>query len=305
MPGAALVGTRYQPPYPNVDGSAHRVVAAGFVQLDEGTGIVHMAPAFGAEDLEVGRREGWPLFNPVDEEGRFTDLAPEFVRGRLVKEADPDIIEDLRSRRSTGGRPAHRAHLPVVLAVRHAPPLLPTPLLVHPDHGPQGRAARRQRVGPLVPAPHPARAVRGLATEQRRLVAVPRALLGDAAPHLALRRRTPDRGRVPRRAVRGRRAGRDRTSTRTGPPSTRSSWPAGSAVPRLAAFPRWATPGSTPGRCRSPSGATRGRGPRARTGSSSSSPPTSSPRASTRPAAGSTRSWPRGSCCSVGPRTAT
>jgi len=59
---------------------------------------VHMAPAFGAEDLEVGRRQGWPVFNPVDEEGRFTDLAPAFVRGRFVKDADPDITEDLRSR---------------------------------------------------------------------------------------------------------------------------------------------------------------------------------------------------------------
>ena len=66
--------------------------------MDEGTGIVHLAPAFGAEDLDVARLEGWPVFNPVDEEGRFTDLAPEFVRGRSVKEADPDIIADLDRR---------------------------------------------------------------------------------------------------------------------------------------------------------------------------------------------------------------
>jgi isoleucyl-tRNA synthetase len=125
MRGAELVGARYEPPYPNVDGSTHRVVAAGFVQLDEGTGVVHMAPAFGTEDLEVGRREGWPLFNPVDEEGRFTDLAPEFVRGRFVKEADADIIDDLRARR----------RLVAAQRIEHTYPLCwrcDTPLLYYP-----------------------------------------------------------------------------------------------------------------------------------------------------------------------------
>jgi isoleucyl-tRNA synthetase len=95
--GSALVGTRYAPLYPNVEG-AHRVVAADFVSLEDGTGIVHMAPAFGPEDLEVGRREGWPVFKPLDGEGRFTDEAPDLVRGRFFKEADLPITEDLRGR---------------------------------------------------------------------------------------------------------------------------------------------------------------------------------------------------------------
>jgi isoleucyl-tRNA synthetase len=98
LPGRDLVGVRYAPMYPNVEG-AHRVVAADFVSLEDGTGVVHMAPAFGAEDLEVGRREGWPMYKPIDGEGRFTDEAPAFVRGRFFKEADPLIIEDLRARR--------------------------------------------------------------------------------------------------------------------------------------------------------------------------------------------------------------
>jgi isoleucyl-tRNA synthetase len=97
MAGNELVGVRYAPLYPNVEG-AHHVVAADFVSLEDGTGIVHVAPAFGAEDLEVGRREGWPTFKPVDGEGRFTDEAPAFVRGLFFKEADPLIIEDLRAR---------------------------------------------------------------------------------------------------------------------------------------------------------------------------------------------------------------
>ncbi|MGZ4154814.1 MAG: isoleucine--tRNA ligase [Actinomycetota bacterium] len=97
LPGAALVGAGYEPLYPNVEG-AHRVVAAAFVSLEDGTGIVHLAPAFGPEDMEIGRREGWPVFKPLDEEGRFTDLAPAFVRGKFFKEADPDITRDLDER---------------------------------------------------------------------------------------------------------------------------------------------------------------------------------------------------------------
>ncbi|MEW6060105.1 MAG: isoleucine--tRNA ligase [Actinomycetota bacterium] len=95
--GLDLVGARYEPLYPNVAG-AHRVAAADFVSLDEGTGVVHMAPAFGAEDLEIGLREGWPMFKPIDGEGLFTDEAPEFVRGKFFKEADPFITEELRGR---------------------------------------------------------------------------------------------------------------------------------------------------------------------------------------------------------------
>jgi isoleucyl-tRNA synthetase len=97
--GHQLVGARYEGLYPNVEGDVYRVVEADFVSMEEGTGIVHIAPGFGAEDLEVGRREGWPAFNPLDDYGRFTDQTPvEWIRGLFVKEADPDITEDLRRR---------------------------------------------------------------------------------------------------------------------------------------------------------------------------------------------------------------
>jgi isoleucyl-tRNA synthetase len=95
--GSALVGSRYEPLYPNVEG-AHRVVAAPFVSLEDGTGVVHLAPAFGHEDMEVGRREGWPPYKPLDGEGRFTDVAPPFVRGLFFKDADAEIIRDLDER---------------------------------------------------------------------------------------------------------------------------------------------------------------------------------------------------------------
>ncbi len=95
--GSDLLGSRYEPPYPNVEG-AHVVVAGDFVSMDDGTGIVHLAPAFGPEDLAIGRAQGWPIFKPVGDDGRFTDLAPEFVRGLFVKDADPHIVDDLRTR---------------------------------------------------------------------------------------------------------------------------------------------------------------------------------------------------------------
>jgi isoleucyl-tRNA synthetase len=97
MKGADLVGLQYVAPYENVD-DAHVVVAADFVSMDDGTGLVHMAPAFGAADLAIGRANGWPVFKPVDDAGRFNDLAPAFVRGQFVKDADPAIVEDLRER---------------------------------------------------------------------------------------------------------------------------------------------------------------------------------------------------------------
>jgi isoleucyl-tRNA synthetase len=74
------------------------VVAGSFVSMADGTGIVHMAPAFGAEDLAVGLAEGWPVFKPVADDGRFTELGPEIVRGLFVKDADPVIVEDLADR---------------------------------------------------------------------------------------------------------------------------------------------------------------------------------------------------------------
>jgi isoleucyl-tRNA synthetase len=97
VPGDALLGARYEPPYPNVEG-AHTVVSGAFVQMEDGTGIVHLAPAFGAEDLEVGREQGWPVFKPVGDDGRFTDLAPELIRGLFVKDSDPLIVENLTAR---------------------------------------------------------------------------------------------------------------------------------------------------------------------------------------------------------------
>ncbi|GJM22604.1 MAG: isoleucine--tRNA ligase [Planctomycetota bacterium] len=75
----------------------HTVRRADFVSADDGTGIVHMAPAFGADDFTIRQRDGLPLLLPVDEQGRFTDAFARFA-GRFVKDADKDLIRDLKDR---------------------------------------------------------------------------------------------------------------------------------------------------------------------------------------------------------------
>ena len=74
-----------------------RVVAADFVSMDEGTGIVHIAPAFGIDDYTLGRDAGLLFIQPVDLKGRITgEHSPWY--GEFVKDADPGIIAELDSR---------------------------------------------------------------------------------------------------------------------------------------------------------------------------------------------------------------
>lgn len=97
--GKDLVGLEYQPLYKfyQVDKKA-KVVEGDFVSLEEGTGIVHIAPAFGAEDLQLAKKWNLPIILSVDEEGKFkTEVKP--WAGKPVKKADPEIIEDLEKQK--------------------------------------------------------------------------------------------------------------------------------------------------------------------------------------------------------------
>jgi len=107
--GADLIGCRYSPPFDcfskSNELSAWYVVAADFVTTGSGTGLVHIAPAFGEDDYAVLQREqerlgnkAPPLINCVAPDGKFTDEAPEFVRGRWVKDCDKDINRNLKER---------------------------------------------------------------------------------------------------------------------------------------------------------------------------------------------------------------
>ena len=124
-PASELAGARYQRPFEvlPIDETGQRVVAADFVSTDDGSGIVHIAPAFGEDDAAVGRAEGLPVLNPVDADGAFDHTVPAYT-GRFVKDADRAHHRRPRGPRPAGGRGALRAQLPALLALRHAAHLL-------------------------------------------------------------------------------------------------------------------------------------------------------------------------------------
>ncbi len=98
--GAELVGWRYEGPFddlPAAQGLDHRVIPWEDVALDEGTGIVHIAPGCGAEDFELSRVHDLPVVMPVDEAGRFY---PEFgwLHGQGTAEAAERIVSELADR---------------------------------------------------------------------------------------------------------------------------------------------------------------------------------------------------------------
>jgi len=131
--GEDLVGVHYEPLYNNIDiryvkedKRAYRIIGGDFVSMEEGTGIVHIAPAYGEIDFEVGEKEGLPLVHTVELNGMvttnlvtgFTPKAREYIQrseapvtirparwkldlpgaGKFVKYADKDILDDLKSR---------------------------------------------------------------------------------------------------------------------------------------------------------------------------------------------------------------
>jgi isoleucyl-tRNA synthetase len=99
MKGRDLAGIHYEPLYTfyPVEGDYAYVVTGDFVSTEDGAGIVHIAPAFGADDMEVGKKYGLPVILTIDAAGAFR---PEVTpwSGVFVKDADPAIQEELASR---------------------------------------------------------------------------------------------------------------------------------------------------------------------------------------------------------------
>jgi isoleucyl-tRNA synthetase len=97
FPGRELAGVRYEPlfPYFAEQPNAFRVLVDDFVSTGDGTGIVHMAPAYGEDDYRICRREGIELVDPLDAECKFTSAVPEH-QGELCKDADRAIIRRLK-----------------------------------------------------------------------------------------------------------------------------------------------------------------------------------------------------------------
>ncbi|MCH6547111.1 MAG: isoleucine--tRNA ligase [Gemmatimonadetes bacterium] len=105
--GRELVGLRYEQLLDVVEvdaDKAFRVVAGDFVTRDEGTGIVHMAPAFGADDYDTIQREGMAFVNPVDDQSRFSETKWDAINGVTVFEANDPIAARLEAEGKLFGR---------------------------------------------------------------------------------------------------------------------------------------------------------------------------------------------------------
>ena len=97
--GDELYGTEYEPLYSfaKLDKKAYYVVADSYVTLTDGTGVVHIAPAFGEDDSRVGRDNDLPFLQLVDEAGKFSAETGEWA-GTFVKDADKLVLKDLEER---------------------------------------------------------------------------------------------------------------------------------------------------------------------------------------------------------------
>jgi len=102
--GHDLMGESYEPLYPVSDyphnkneakENAYKIYAADFVTLEDGTGIVHVAPAYGEDDMILGKKNNLPVIFSADYDGT---MVSEIGKGKYIKDADSDIVDDLKNR---------------------------------------------------------------------------------------------------------------------------------------------------------------------------------------------------------------
>ena len=171
--GAEMIGAGYEPPFPFISAAeygakGHTVLPGDFVSAEDGTGIVHTAIAFGEDDFRLGAENGLNVINPVRADGTYDERIGPYA-GRWVKEADADLIADLRSR----GRLHHAETL------LHAYPhcwRCGTPLLYYAKptwyirtSQLRDRLLAANETVEVATGAHQARPLRALAGEQRRL----------------------------------------------------------------------------------------------------------------------------------------
>ncbi len=97
--GSELEKAEYEPlfTYVPVEKKAFYITLGDFVSTEDGTGIVHIAPAFGADDYEISKKYNLPMLQPVKRDGHFTEEVNDY-KGVFFKDADKDIIIDLKQR---------------------------------------------------------------------------------------------------------------------------------------------------------------------------------------------------------------
>ncbi len=199
--GHQLEGIRYEQllPYAQPDqGDAFKVIGGDFVTTEDGTGVVHTAPSFGADDMRVARQHNIGTLTLVDLQGRFTKEMGEFA-GKYVKNeyypvgTAPDKSVDVETQHQAEGDGPRlqsgevRAQLPALLAHRQADPLLPAGQLVRAHHGEEGPVDRTEQDHQLEARKHRHRPLRQLAGEPTGLEPFAQSLLGHSAPDLAYR----------------------------------------------------------------------------------------------------------------------
>ena len=261
--GSDLVGLHYDRPFADLEPApgdgrrdGWRVVAGEFVEADEGTGIVHLAPAFGEVDRQAGRENDLPTLNPVGPDGRFTD-AVRVARGpdRCARPT-PQVNDRLEAVGRLLRRELLRPPLPPLLAVRDR--------RSSTGGSRAGTSGTSERKADLVaaepdhrvaPGAHPRRADGGVVGQQRRLGALARPVLGHPPSGLAVRRGSHRAawGRSP--SCPSSRVTTSPTSIRTARTSTEVTFDCpecAGGVPKrpCAGSSRSSTPGSTRDRCR-------------------------------------------------------
>ncbi len=111
--GEDLLGTKYEPlmPFAKVEGKAYVVIHGDYVTLDEGTGIVHIAPAYGADDSLVCKKNGIAFVNLVDKSGKFVDEVEPW-KGKFVRDCNEDICKWLKERNKLFSKERHMHSYP-------------------------------------------------------------------------------------------------------------------------------------------------------------------------------------------------
>ncbi len=97
--GSQLLDLRYEHPFVEqnpTDKDAYMVLPAEYVTTEDGTGLVHTAPGHGVEDYMTGQKHGLAVYSPVQDDGRYDETVPDWLRGRSVLDVDKTVNEKLR-----------------------------------------------------------------------------------------------------------------------------------------------------------------------------------------------------------------
>ncbi len=194
LTGAQLAGRRYEPLLPYLTDTekfgtenAFRVILSDDVTTEDGTGVVHMAPAYGEADAVACNAAGIPTVLTVDEHARFTSVVPDFEHEHVF-DANPGITAKLQRAGQPGAQGDLHPLLPALLALPEPADLQGRVELVRRGDQVPGPDGRAERADHLDAEPRQARPVRQVAGERARLVDQPQPVLGLAYPGLAERR---------------------------------------------------------------------------------------------------------------------